>query len=166
MLDGEIALLFLGALIGWAVSLYGFRVSEMANLLTDHINDLVKYSEELRLHWSKSFVDDHESQSQEIIRIVALYDSIRSFYSHHALYILSRKTLEKYTALNKDLLRTTTGAEFERIGRDQNRAITVKTMQISWELIQILRSERQRQYQIIAPFRILIYGATRRGRAK
>ena len=52
-------MLFLGAIIGWAVSLYGFSVSEIANLLTDHSIDLVKYSEELRLHWSKSFANDH-----------------------------------------------------------------------------------------------------------
>lgn len=93
MMVGELALLFLGAVIGWAVSLYGFRVSEITNLITDHINDLVKYSEELRLHWSKSFVHDHQSQTQEIIRIIALHDSIRSFYNHHALYILSKQNL-------------------------------------------------------------------------
>ena len=128
---GELGLLFLGAVIGWAVSLYGFRVSEIANLLTDHINDLAKYSEELRQHWSKSFSDDHKSQSQEIIRIIALYDSIRSFYSHHALYILSNRNLMKYIELNDELLDATTGKEFETIGRDQNRAITIKTRNCS-----------------------------------
>ena len=165
-MTGEIALLFLGAIIGWAVSLYGFRVSEIANLLTDHINDLVKYSEELRLHWSKSFADDHKSQAQEIIRIIALHGSIRSFYNLHALYILSKQALEKYTMLNRDLLRAATGAEFETVGREHNKAVTIETQKISWELIQILRSERRRQHQLIAPFRILIYGATRRGNRK
>ena len=37
---GEIALVLLGAILGWGMSLYGFRVSEMANLIDGHINDL------------------------------------------------------------------------------------------------------------------------------
>ena len=162
---GELALLLIGAVIGWAVSLYGFRASEIANLITDHINDLIKYSEELRLHWSKSYVDDHETQAQEIIRIIALHNSIRSFYNHHAWYILSNRNLKKYIELNDVLFQTTTGAEFETLGRHWNKAVTIETQQNSWELIQILRRERQRQYQLFAPFRMLIYGATRRDSA-
>ena len=77
---GETILVLFGAILGWAMSLYGFRVSEKVNLIDDHIKDVSKYSEELRLHWSRSFIEDAESQNREIIRIKSLHISIQSFY--------------------------------------------------------------------------------------
>ena len=57
----------IAALLSSRQSLYGFGVSEKANLIGDHINDLMKYSEELRLYWNKSFIHDSKSQLEEII---------------------------------------------------------------------------------------------------
>lgn len=163
---GEIALVLLGAILGWGMSLYGFRVSEMANLIDDHINDLAKYSEELRQHWSKSFIDDKKLQMQEIILIKSLYVSILSFYSYHASQLFSSTTLDEYDKLYKELVDSTTSEEFESIGRDFNEAKAVEIQKTSWELIQVLRRERREQYRLVSPFRMLIRGVRRHDNKK
>lgn len=108
---GETILVLFGAILGWAMSLYGFRVSEKVNLIDDHIKDISKYSEELRLHWSRSFIEDTESQNREIIKIKSLHISIQLFYSYHAKYVFKPKSLKQYNALNQKLRRATTGSE-------------------------------------------------------
>ena len=81
---GEITLLFIGAVIGWATSVYGSRVSEKSNLIGDHIKDLMNYSEKLWQHWCASYVEDRKTQAEEIAKIRTMYISINSFYEHHA----------------------------------------------------------------------------------
>lgn len=39
---GETIFVLFGAILGWAMSLYGFRVSEKVNLIEDHIKGRVE----------------------------------------------------------------------------------------------------------------------------
>ena len=159
----ELTLLLFGAAIGWIVSLYGFGVSEKANLIGDHINDLMKYSEELRLYWSKSFINDSKSQLEETIKIKSLYISVQTFYGHHASSLFSSKVLSEYQIIAQKLIYVMTAGDFEKLERDSNESKAIETQQLAWELIQILRRERQKQYHLISPLRMLIRGIGRIG---
>ena len=159
----ELTLLLFGATIGWIVSLYGFGVSEKANLIGDHINDLMKYSEELRLYWSKSFIHDSKSQLEEIVKIKSLYISVQTFYGHHASILFSSKVLSEYQIISQKLIYVMTAGDFEKLERDSNESKAIETQQLAWELIQILRRERQKQYHLISPLRMLIRGIVRIG---
>lgn len=163
---GEITLLFIGAVIGWATSVYGSRVSEKSNLIGDHIKDLMNYSEKLWQHWCASYVEDQKSQAEEIAKIRTMYISINSFYEHHAQELFDQEMIIIYNGLIQDLVIATTGEDFEHIGREINEQRAFETQEISWKLIQILRKERWKQYRLDAPFRILIRKIARLYRKK
>lgn len=161
---GEMALIFLGAVIGWATTLYASRLSEKLNLIGDHIMDLMNYSEELRLHWCKSYVDDSKSHIEDIAKIKTLYISIKSFYDYHAPDIFGKKMLSVYEELTLKLLIMTTEDDFENVGRDINELRAYEAMEITWKLIQILRRERREQYRLVEVSRFLVRGLVRRDR--
>lgn len=93
------------------MSLYGFGVSEKAYLIGGHINDLMKYLEELRLYWSKSFIDDRKSQLEEIIKIKSLYISVQTFYGHHASSLFTSNVLSEYQKITQKLIYVMTAGD-------------------------------------------------------
>ena len=83
----------IGASIGWVLSWHRYRVAENANLISDHIKDIEKFSEELRQHWTTSFagVDPNEHRA-EIAKIKSLHISVSSFYGE-AEYRLGKASI-------------------------------------------------------------------------
>ena len=140
----------IGASIGWVLSWHRYRVAENANLISDHIKDIEKFSEELRQHWTTSFagVDPNEHRA-EIAKIKSLHISVSSFYGE-AEYRLGKARYQNYKDLQLSLFKIGMGGDFETIGRSICEETSVNTQSISWQLIQSLRLTRREQYGIIS----------------
>lgn len=149
----KIAFALFGAIVGWLLSWHRFRVAENANLISDHISDMERFAEELRVHWttsySKSCKDEHKG---DIAKIKALYISISTFYGE-APSILGAGRFHDYKAKQLKLFHAGLGGDFESICRDMNEDAAIETQQIAWEIIQSLRAARREQYGPLAAIR-------------
>ena len=78
----EVKLAIFSALFAWFLLWHRYRVAENAKLISDHIEDIKKFSDELGKHWTTSFCGaETDSHRREIAKIKSLYKSISSFIS-------------------------------------------------------------------------------------
>ncbi len=142
----KVALALFGALVGWLLSWHRYRVAENANLISDHISDMERFAEALRVHWTTSFKTLDESQHRsEIAKIRSLHTSISSFYGE-AGSRLSTIRLREYQVAQLRLFKIGLGGEFETVHRDIAEDTAIETQVLAWEIIQSLRSARREQY--------------------
>lgn len=145
----KIALMMLSAAIGWFLSWQRFQTSENANIINDHIKDIERFSEVLRIHWLKSYTDiEPIEQKREIAEVKSLYISIQTFYGE-AEKRLGRSRYRSYQVLQLRLFNVGMGGDFESIGRDFSEATAIDSQQISWNLIHSLRIARREQYNLV-----------------
>ena len=88
----EVKLAIFSALFAWFLLWHRYRVAENAKLISDHIEDIKKFSDELGKHWTTSFCGaETDSHRREIAKIKSLYKykSISSF-SDAAKYRFSK----------------------------------------------------------------------------
>jgi hypothetical protein len=146
----NIALAIFGAMIGWLLSWHRYCVAENANLISDHIVDMERFAEALRVHWTTSFVMlepvDHKS---EIAKIKSLHTSITSFYGE-AQSRLGINRFRDYQVSQLRLFKTGLGGEFETLQRDISESTAVDTQILAWDIIQSLRAARREQYGVKA----------------
>ena len=139
-----------GALIGWLASWHRYHVAEKANQINDHIKDVERFAEELRVHWTTTYSGSGDEQQRiAIAKIKSLHASISSFYGE-AEERLGGNRHRKYQVLQLRLFNCGMGGEFETIGRDFCEETAIETQRLSWEIIQNLRNARREQYRLFA----------------
>jgi len=146
----KIVLALFGAMVGWVLSWHRYRVAENANLISDHISDMERFAEALRVHWTTSYANaDKDVHRGDIAKIKAQHTSISSFYGE-AQSRLGKKRFREYQVKQLRLFRDGMGGDFESIGREMNEEAAIETQAIAWEIIQSLRAARREQYGLLA----------------
>ncbi len=146
----KIALALFGAMVGWLLSWHRYRVAENANLISDHISDMERFAEALRVHWTTSYAkSDPDEHRGDIAKIKAQHASISSFYGE-AQSRLGLKRLRDYRVKQLRLFRVGMGGDFESIGREIDEDAAIESQIIAWDIIQSLRAARREQYGLMA----------------
>lgn len=151
----EISLVLFGAAVGWLLSWHRYRVAENANLISEHILDMERFAEALRVHWTTSFAkSDPDEHRADIAKIKAQHTSISSFYGE-AQSRLGINRFRDYQVKQLRLFRQGMGGEFESIGRKIDEEAAIESQIIAWDIIQSLRAARIEQYGLNAAFHSL-----------
>lgn len=146
----KIALALFGAMVGWLLSWHRYRVAENANLISDHISDMERFAEALRVHWTTSYTkSDPDEHKGDIAKIKAQHTSISSFYGE-AQSRLGIKRFRDYQVKQLRLFRVGMGGDFESIGREIDEDAAIESQIIAWDIIQSLRAARREQYGLMA----------------
>lgn len=146
----EIALALFGAMVGWLLSWHRYHVAENANLISDHIADMERFTEALRVHWTTSFTPPNTlHHKSEIAKIKALHFSIASFYGEAQSRLGSGRYCE-YKVSQVRLFKVGLGGDFETLHRDISESTAIETQIIAWKIIQSLRLARREQYGVRA----------------
>ncbi|SMX44482.1 hypothetical protein OCA8868_03156 [Octadecabacter ascidiaceicola] len=152
-MSDRLIIALVGAAIGWVLSWHRFRVAENANLISDHIADMERLADALRIHWTTSFADtDVSEHKSEIAKVRALYTSIPSFYGVAEL-TLGTERFRQYQMHQLKLLKVGLGGDFDSLNRDLSEATAVDSQHIAWDIIQNLRTARREQYSLRAIYR-------------
>ncbi|WP_126138477.1 hypothetical protein [Tritonibacter mobilis] len=146
----KLSLALFGALVGWLLSWHRYRVAENANLINDHIADMERFAEALRVHWTTSYKhvapDVHRA---DIAKIKAQHTSVSSFYGE-AESRLGTASFRNYQVLQLRLFTVGMGGDFETVSRSVDENAAIDSQVIAWEIIQSLRSARREQYGLMA----------------
>lgn len=146
----KIALALFGAAIGWLLSWHRYRVAENANLISDHISDMERFAEALRVHWTTSYANSTDEQHKcDIAKIKALHTSVTSFYGE-ARSRLGINRYRDYQVKQLRLFEAGLGGEFETVLRGMDEAAAIDSQIVSWDIIQNLRAARREQYGLLA----------------
>lgn len=149
----KISLALFGAIVGWLLSWHRYRVAENANLISDHISDMERFAEALRVHWTTSYANaDPDEHIGDIAKIKAQHSSISSFYGE-AQSRLGMKRFRDYQVKQLRLFRVGMGGDFESVGRKMNEDSAIDSQIIAWDIIQSLRAARREQYGLLAASR-------------
>ena len=146
----KLTLALFGAFVGWLLSWHRYRVAENANLISDHIADMERFNDALRVHWTTSYQDKSvDAHRGDIAKIKAIHASISSFYGE-AESRLGTTRFKNYQVLQLRLFNVGLGGDFESLGRSIDEHAAIYTQVIAWEIIQSLRAARREQYGLRA----------------
>ncbi|KAB2682943.1 hypothetical protein [Brucella pseudintermedia] len=135
----KIALLFIGGCVTYLIQQYRAETSEELVQINEHIKDIEKFADMAEKYWASDF-DDFEEDKMIAARISAAHASLSKFYHRISNYCDGQKY--EYQRLFSSLWKKATSGDFESKGRTKDVVRAADILEISYELIHVLRMVR------------------------
>lgn len=141
-----VAPVVLGFALGWFANWQKSIISENANIINEHIEDIKAFSDVLREYWLSS----SQSLDDELLaaaKVKALHAGLAAFYGE-AGSRLSLKRFRTYQVQQLRLFEAGLGGGFETNGRKYDASRAIECCELSSELIHTLRLARKEQLSV------------------
>lgn len=136
----RITLVFLGAVISWAINQYRLARSEDIALVNEHIKDIERLSEAAQCYWLKAPLSP-ENEFELSGKIRAAHAATTLLYGK-ITRICSTGSSVEYTSRYSDLFIAATGGSFESPSRTADPLRAIEVADISARVVHLLRLER------------------------
>ena len=142
----KLVLAFIGVVLGWFASHQRSILSENANIISEHIRDVEKFSDVLQSYWLSQPADlDEELIAAAKVR--AYHAALTTFYGE-AEKRLSLKRIRDYQLIQMRLYKVGLGGDFETDGRLFDAAAAIESYELISQLVHVLRLARKEQYSV------------------